>query len=220
MLPPPGRHFSSPSSPMLGTPEKALIATCSGGMRRRLLVRDVSRLAALPEHVAHALDLAARSPPRSVHRRRPTRSRRRGRGCSRKCRRPRPRSSACRRSPGIPGSRLPSRTDRGRWTTRNNVGTKFDSFSGRQSSMIVLQIVIVRKREVERAHRRRPRQQPHAHAGDDAEIRLREQPVEDRAEAVFRRVPVDQLLGRARRRRCAAPRRCRARFPVPQDNPK
>jgi hypothetical protein len=32
ILPPPGRHFSSPSSPMLGTPEKALIATCSGGI--------------------------------------------------------------------------------------------------------------------------------------------------------------------------------------------
>ena len=48
---------------------------------------------------------------------------------------------------------------------------------------------------MERAHRRRPRQQPHAHAGDDAVIRLREQSVEDRPEAVFRGVPVDQVLG-------------------------
>ena len=47
---------------------------------------------------------------------------------------------------------------------------------------------------MERLHRRRPRQQPYAHAGDDAEIRLREQAVEDRAEAVFRRVPVHQAV--------------------------
>ena len=47
---------------------------------------------------------------------------------------------------------------------------------------------------MERLHRRRPRQQPYAHACDDAEIRLCEQAVEDRAEAVFRRVPVHQAV--------------------------
>src|SRR5262245_55400003 len=47
---------------------------------------------------------------------------------------------------------------------------------------------------MERLHRRRPWQQPYAHARDDAEIRLSEQAVEDRAKAVFRRVPVHQAV--------------------------
>src|ERR1700730_13239530 len=47
---------------------------------------------------------------------------------------------------------------------------------------------------MERLHRRRPRQQPYAHPCDDAEIRLREQTVKYRPEAVFRRVPIHQAV--------------------------
>ena len=77
--------------------------------------------------------------------------------------------------------------------TRKRVGTKLLSFKGRHSSTISLEVVVVRESEVERADRRRPRQEPDAEPGDDAEIRLGEQAVQDRPEAVFRDVPVGDV---------------------------
>ena len=58
----------------------------------------------------------------------------------------------------------------------------------------LFEIAVVGKCEMERAHHRRLRQQPHAHAGDDAEIRLRENAVENRPERIFRGMPVGERL--------------------------
>ena len=55
------------------------------------------------------------------------------------------------------------------------------------------QIVVVRKREVKRSDCRRPRQHPDSQPRDDPEIRLGEQAVENRPEAILRHVPVDQV---------------------------
>ena len=142
------------------------------------------------------------------------RSRRQAPWRSRKCRRPCVGDRALAAAlPCIPGSRPRSRTDRDRWTTRNKVGTKFDSFSGRQSSMIV-------SRSSSSGNVKWNERIAGGRGNSHTPMRVT-MPKFDWANSPSRIGPklyfdvcqLSESWNRARRRRCAGSRRCRARFP-------